>query len=47
MSSAVMIDNYFGPISNITVDNNLLVGGGDTIYVDGQGNASPPPQPLK
>ena len=35
-TSAVMIDNYFGPISNITVDNNLLVGGGYTIYVDGQ-----------
>ena len=37
-TSAVMIDNYFGPISNITVDNNLLVGGGYTIYVDGQFN---------
>jgi Ca2+-binding RTX toxin-like protein len=35
-TSAVMIDNYFGPISNITVDNNLLVGGGYTIYVDAQ-----------
>jgi hypothetical protein len=37
-TSALMIDNYFGPISNITVDNNLLVGGGYTIYVDGQFN---------
>lgn len=35
-TSAVMIDNYFGPISNITVDNNLLVGGAYTIFVDGQ-----------
>jgi Bacterial Ig-like domain/FG-GAP-like repeat len=40
-TSAVMIDNYFGPISNITVDNNLLVGGGYTIYVDAQFNSSP------
>ncbi|WP_225187531.1 Ig-like domain-containing protein [Bradyrhizobium sp. IC3195] len=37
-TSAVMIDNYFGSISNIQVDNNLLVGGGYTIYVDGQFN---------
>ncbi|MGY4343621.1 hypothetical protein ACVWXM_000085 [Bradyrhizobium sp. GM7.3] len=35
-TSAVMIDNYFGPISNIQVDNNLLVGGGYTVYSDGQ-----------
>jgi hypothetical protein len=40
-TSAVMIDNYFGPISNIFVDNNLLVGGGYTIYVDAQFNNSP------
>src|SRR6202000_2775082 len=30
--SAIMIDNYWGPISNISVDNNLLVGGGFTVY---------------
>ena len=35
-TAAVMIDNYFGPISNITVDNNILVGGGYTIYSDAQ-----------
>ncbi|MCA1467128.1 right-handed parallel beta-helix repeat-containing protein [Bradyrhizobium sp. IC3195] len=35
-TSAVMIDNWHGAISNIRVDNNLLVGGGYTIYVDGQ-----------
>ncbi|WP_271565986.1 Ig-like domain-containing protein [Bradyrhizobium sp. CCBAU 11386] len=35
-TSAIMIDNYFGPISNISVDNNLLVGGGYTVYSDGQ-----------
>lgn len=40
-TSAVMIDNYFGPISNIKVDGNLLAGGGYTIYVDGQFNSNP------
>ena len=35
-TSAVMIDNYFGPISNIRVDGNRLVGGGYTVYSDGQ-----------
>jgi hypothetical protein len=40
-TSAVMIDNYYGAISNIKVDSNLLVGGGYTIYVDGHFNANP------
>ena len=35
-TAAVMIDNYFGPISNIVVDGNLLGGGGYTAYSDGQ-----------
>jgi hypothetical protein len=35
-TSAVMIDNYFGPISNIRVDGNKLLGGGYTVYSDGQ-----------
>jgi hypothetical protein len=35
-TAAVMIDNWFGPISNITVDGNRLVGGGYTVYSDGQ-----------
>ena len=39
-TSAVMIDNYYGSISNVQVDNNLLVGGGYTIYVDGQFGSS-------
>jgi hypothetical protein len=34
--SAVMIDNYFGPISNIEVKDNKLIGGGFTVYSDGQ-----------
>jgi hypothetical protein len=35
-TSAVMIDNWAGAISNITVNNNLLIGGGYTVYSDGQ-----------
>lgn len=35
-TSAVMIDNYFGPISTIKVDGNRLIGGGYTVYSDGQ-----------
>ncbi|WP_253706016.1 Ig-like domain-containing protein [Bradyrhizobium sp. WD16] len=33
-TSAIMIDNYWGPIANISVDGNLLVGGGYTAYTD-------------
>lgn len=37
-TAALMIDNYFGPVTNILVTDNLLVGGGYTIYSDGQFN---------
>lgn len=40
-TSAVMIDNYFKPISNISVEGNRLVGGGYAIYSDGQFNGGP------
>jgi hypothetical protein len=40
-TSAIMIDNYFGPIANILVEDNLMIGGGFTIYVDARFNASP------
>ena len=36
--SAIMIDNYFGPVSDIVVDGNLLAGGGFTVYSDAQFN---------
>jgi hypothetical protein len=39
-TSAVMIDNYFGPVSDVLVEDNLLIGGGFTIYVDGHFNAN-------
>ena len=37
-TSAVQINNWFGPVSNIVIDNNKLSGGGYTIYSDGQFN---------
>jgi len=37
-TAALMIDNYFGPIADITVQNNRLIGGGYTVYSDGQFN---------
>jgi hypothetical protein len=40
-TSAVMIDNYGGPVSNVVVDGNLLTGGGYTVYVDAHFNAHP------
>lgn len=35
-TSAVMINNYDGPVSDIVVDNNRLIGGGYSVYSDGQ-----------
>lgn len=35
-TSAIMLDNYAGSLSNITVEGNRLVGGGYTIYIDGR-----------
>lgn len=39
-TSAVMIDNDFGGISNIQVSDNLLVGGGYTVYSDGRATSA-------
>jgi hypothetical protein len=35
-TSALMLSNYFGSVSNVVVDNNWLEGGGYTVYSDGQ-----------
>ena len=35
-TAAVMLDNYFGGLSDITVKDNYLVGGGYTVYLDGR-----------
>jgi len=32
-TAAIFIENYFGAVNNVTVDNNLLVGGGYTVYL--------------
>ncbi|MDB5527009.1 MAG: hypothetical protein JWR51_112 [Devosia sp.] len=34
-TAAVMIDDFFGHTSNVVVNNNLLTGGGYTVYVTG------------
>lgn len=34
-TSAVMVDNYFGPSTGVVIDGNLLMGGGFTVYADG------------
>jgi hypothetical protein len=33
-TSALMLDNYWGAIDNVVIDNNLLVGGGYTVYIN-------------
>lgn len=33
-TSVTMIDNGFGPVSNVSIDNNRLIGGGYTSYFD-------------
>ena len=33
-TSALMLDNYWGPINNVQIDNNLLIGGGYTVYLN-------------
>ena len=40
-TSAVMIDNYFGPTNNVLVERNRLIGGGYTVYSDGQFGGGP------
>jgi hypothetical protein len=41
-TSAVMVDNYYGPVSAIAVDHNLLAGGGFTVYADGSFSTTAP-----
>jgi len=33
-TSAIMLDNYWGPIEDVTIDGNLLIGGGYTVYIN-------------
>lgn len=43
-TSAIMLDNYWGAIDNVKINNNLLVGGGYTVYINesAQGTAGTP-----
>ncbi len=40
-TSAIMLDNYWGPIANVKINNNLLVGGGYTVYMAEMGSGQP------
>jgi parallel beta helix pectate lyase-like protein len=39
--SAIMIDNYFGKVDNVLVEDCRLVGGGFTVYCSAQFNSHP------
>ncbi|AWL96942.2 MULTISPECIES: right-handed parallel beta-helix repeat-containing protein [Bradyrhizobium] len=40
-AGAIMIDNEFGPVSNIVIEGNLLAGGSYTVYSDAKFNDNP------
>ncbi|MEH2510508.1 hypothetical protein V1291_001862 [Nitrobacteraceae bacterium AZCC 1564] len=40
-TSTIMLDNYWGPIDNVKINNNLLVGGGYTVYLAEVGKGQP------
>lgn len=40
-TSAVMMNNHSGPISRVRIRDNVLLGGGYTVYADGQFSSSP------
>jgi hypothetical protein len=40
-TSAVFLQNTFGPVNNVTVNDNLLVGGGYTVYADATRGGGP------
>jgi len=40
-TSVIMLDNYWGSISNVTINDNLLVGGGYTTYINEMAQGQP------
>jgi hypothetical protein len=40
-TDAVMIDNDFGPVNGVTINNNLLLGGDYTVYDGDHFNSNP------
>ncbi len=45
-TSAIMLDNYWGPIDNVTITNNLLIGGGYTVYLNEVAKGQPGGGPM-
>lgn len=45
-TSALMLDNYWGPIDNVRIENNLLIGGGYTVYLNEVGKGQPGGGPM-
>lgn len=45
-TAAIMLDNYWGPINNVVIDNNLLIGGGYTVYINEMASGQPGGGPL-
>ena len=40
-TASVFLQNYFGAVNNVTVNNNILVGGDYTVYMDASGDGGP------
>ncbi len=40
-TSAIMLDNYWGPIDKVVIEDNLLIGGGYTVYINEMGAGQP------
>lgn len=40
-TDAIMLDNYYGAVANVTVNNSHFAGGDFSIYCDGRFNSSP------
>ena len=40
-AASVFLQNYFGAVNNVTVNNNILTGGDYTVYMDASGDGGP------
>jgi hypothetical protein len=45
-TSAIMLSNYWGPVTNVMIDGNLLIGGGYTVYISEIGHGQAKGGPL-
>src|SRR3984957_1938153 len=39
--ASIFLQNYFGAVSNVTINNNILTGGDYTVYMDATGDGGP------